>query len=80
MVYVQSAKLPASSPSKLELIPGEPAKPRASRQEIVAYEDAATYKAINYKALIPILIKGMQEQQAQIEKLRAEVRELRRDR
>ncbi len=36
-------------------------------------KDKETYKGINYTGLIPILIKGMQEQQAEIENLKAKL-------
>ena len=37
------------------------------------------YKTMNYTELIPVLIKGMQEQQAEIERLKKEIEELRKD-
>ncbi|MEO0778619.1 MAG: tail fiber domain-containing protein [Bacteroidota bacterium] len=47
-------------------------------EEIVGYEEDQRYKVINYRGLIPILVGAIQEQQAQIESLRAEVEALRR--
>lgn len=38
------------------------------------------YKAINYIALIPVLIKGMQEQQAMIDDLKKEIQQLKQER
>ncbi|WP_428235318.1 tail fiber domain-containing protein [Gracilimonas sp.] len=37
------------------------------------------FKTMNYTELIPVLIKGMQEQQAEIERLKKEIEELRKD-
>lgn len=37
------------------------------------------YKTMNYTELIPVLIKGMQEQQAEIERLKKEIEELRKE-
>lgn len=42
-------------------------------------EKTMEYKTMNYTELIPVLIKGMQEQQAEIERLKKEIEELRKD-
>lgn len=42
-------------------------------------EKTMEYKTMNYTELIPVLIKGMQEQQAEIEKLKKEIEELRKN-
>lgn len=42
--------------------------------------EIATYKGMNYVDLIPVLVQAVQEQQAQIEALREEVRKLREKR
>jgi hypothetical protein len=49
-------------------------KPDGSWQTV---SERAEIKSVNYMALIPVLIKGMQEQQAQIEALKQEVQQLR---
>ena len=43
---------------------------------VKTYEDG--YKAVNYTELIPILIKGVQEQQKQIEELKEEINKLKK--
>ena len=45
-------------------------------QEIVGYEEDQTYKTINYRGLIPILVGAIKEQQAQIDALQAQVKQL----
>ncbi len=42
-------------------------------------EKTMEYKTMNYTELIPVLIKGMQEQQAEIERLKKEIEELKKD-
>ncbi|MBV1929242.1 MAG: tail fiber domain-containing protein, partial [Gammaproteobacteria bacterium] len=39
-------------------------------------EESVTFKAVNYSQLIPVLIKGMQEQQKMIEELKQEIEDL----
>jgi hypothetical protein len=39
---------------------------------------ADTYKGVKYMEMIPILLKGMQEQQEEIERLRAEIEEMKK--
>ncbi|MEO0775770.1 MAG: tail fiber domain-containing protein [Bacteroidota bacterium] len=51
--------------------------PTVEENQIVGYEPEQNFKAINYRALIPVLVGAVQEQQAQIESLRAEVQSLR---
>ena len=47
-------------------------------QEIVGYTDPATYKAINYQGLIPVLVGALQEQAALVEKMEARILQLER--
>ncbi len=54
-----------------ELNPGEEIK----KGEVPA---SVSFKAVNYNALIPILIKGMQEQQVMINELKKEIETLRK--
>ncbi|MEQ9036725.1 MAG: hypothetical protein RID02_15760, partial [Gracilimonas sp.] len=42
-------------------------------------EKTMEYKTMNYTELIPVLIKGMQEQQAEIERLKEEIEKLQKD-
>lgn len=49
--------------------------PNAPETEMV--DKVMEYKTLNYTELIPVLIKAMQEQQAEIDQLRKEVEELR---
>ena len=44
--------------------------------EIVGYEADQTFKAINYRALIPVLVAAIQEQQTEIERLQKQQAEL----
>ncbi|MCP9291746.1 tail fiber domain-containing protein [Gracilimonas sediminicola] len=44
-----------------------------------AIKKTMEFKTMNYTELIPVLIKGMQEQQAEIERLKKEIEELRKD-
>lgn len=54
---------------ELELIFPELVK---TTQTAIKNDDSSPLKSVNYMGLIPILIKGMQEQQAQIEELKQE--------
>ncbi|MEL6639003.1 MAG: tail fiber domain-containing protein [Bacteroidota bacterium] len=47
-----------------------------SSQEIVGYEAEQSYKAINYRALIPVLVGAVQEQQSQIEEQQSQIQAL----
>ncbi|MEO1411812.1 MAG: tail fiber domain-containing protein, partial [Bacteroidota bacterium] len=47
-------------------------------EEIVGYTDPATYKAINYQGLIPVLVGALQEQSALVEKMEARILQLER--
>ncbi len=60
----------------LALAPQTEASPEAYREEVVGYEADRTYKAINYQALIPVLVGAVQELQAEVEELKAEVTRL----
>ena len=44
--------------------------------ELVKPIDGTDYKGVNYVGLVPVLIKGMQEQQAMIEQLQSEINTL----
>lgn len=70
----------AAPPTKVELksnVAGRQIKtlPSASPATGAATE-SVEFKSVNYMELIPIMIKGMQEQQAQIKKQQAEIEEL----
>lgn len=54
---------------------GTPA-PASSNQKQISPDEIIDFKAVNYTELIPIMIKGMQEQQEQIEDLKQQVEEL----
>lgn len=55
----------------------DPAKfDAAEREGITLKPETVEFKALNYTALIPIMIKGMQEQQQVIETLRQEINQL----
>lgn len=55
----------------------DPAKfDAAERNGVTLKPETVEFKALNYTALIPIMIKGMQEQQQIIEELRQEINQL----
>jgi hypothetical protein len=53
-----------------------PAKAIPSESENLKNEEVINFKALNYTELIPILVKGMQEQQQEMEQLRQTVQML----
>jgi len=63
-----------------ELVIGAQAPPNLTNEEIAAgvKKDGLKFKAVDYTGLVPVLISAIQEQQSQIEALRAEVSELKK--
>ncbi len=60
-----------TSPLKTSVKPA-PGSNEAAKEEVAIID----FKALNYTELIPIIIKGMQEQQTQIEKQQTQMQEL----
>lgn len=61
------SKEPGNAPSRAEI--------QARMQSTAAKQEVLTTKAVNYTELIPIMVKGMQEQQQRLQKQEAESKE-----